>query len=138
MLDSAAAISKEYGVPLEEILPHVADLLNRFRNQSLGDTCQRVGAVYRYLSERDMEQTAEQARTVLKTISGLEQDHPAMKLVLKMYQSFLNGDPPAVMRRIAQDEKSEYLLTVVLETLLVFCCKKNTHKNNDIVSLRKS
>ena len=149
MLDSAAAISKRYGVPLEEILPHVADLLNRFRNQSLGDTCQRVGAdparklrsddrligaliactnqqimpvyialgtagaVYRYLMEHGMEQTTEQAQTVLRTTSGLEQDHPIMELVLKMYRSFLNGDSPAVMRRIAQDEKSEYLLTVV-------------------------
>lgn len=44
MLDSATALSKKYGVSLDEILPHITDLLGRFRNQSLGDTCQRVGA----------------------------------------------------------------------------------------------
>lgn len=44
MLDSAAALSKKYQVPLDSILPHIADLLGRFRNQALGDTCRRVGA----------------------------------------------------------------------------------------------
>lgn len=44
MLDSATALSKKYGISLDEILPHITDLLGRFRNQSLGDTCQRVGA----------------------------------------------------------------------------------------------
>ena len=43
MLDSAAALSKKYGVALEELLTHIADLLGRFRNRALMDTCQRVG-----------------------------------------------------------------------------------------------
>ena len=43
MLDSATALSKKYGVALDTILPHIADLLGRFRNQALGDTCARVG-----------------------------------------------------------------------------------------------
>ncbi len=43
MLDSATALSKRYDVPLSEILLHITDLLGRFRNQALGDTCQRVG-----------------------------------------------------------------------------------------------
>ena len=43
MLDSAAALAKKYGVALEELLPHITDLLNRFRNRALMDTCQRVG-----------------------------------------------------------------------------------------------
>ena len=43
MMDSAAAISKEFGVAIETVLPHIADLLGRFRNRALGDTCQRVG-----------------------------------------------------------------------------------------------
>ena len=43
MLDSAVALSKKYGVSLDAILPHITDLLGRFRNQSLKDTCQRVG-----------------------------------------------------------------------------------------------
>ncbi len=43
MLDSAVALSKQYGVPVADILAHVTDLLARFRNRALMDTCQRVG-----------------------------------------------------------------------------------------------
>jgi len=44
MLESAEALSKKYGVALPEILRHISDLLARFANRSLGDTCARVGA----------------------------------------------------------------------------------------------
>lgn len=44
MLDSARALSYEYGVDLNDILPHVNDLLYRFKNSALRDTCERVGA----------------------------------------------------------------------------------------------
>ena len=43
MLESAAALSAKYGVPLNDIVNHINDLLHRFTNQALGDTCQRVG-----------------------------------------------------------------------------------------------
>lgn len=43
MLDSALALSKQYNVPVAGILDHVTDLLARFRNRALMDTCQRVG-----------------------------------------------------------------------------------------------
>lgn len=43
MLDSAVALSKKYGVPVSDILDHITDLLGRFRNRALMDTCQRVG-----------------------------------------------------------------------------------------------
>lgn len=43
MLDSAIALSRQYGEPLENILTHVNDLLARFRNRALMDTCARVG-----------------------------------------------------------------------------------------------
>ena len=43
MEESARALSKKYGVPLESILPHIDDLLYRFTNRTLQDTCQRVG-----------------------------------------------------------------------------------------------
>lgn len=43
MLDSAAALSGKYGVPLNTLLPHITDLLGRFRNEALKDTCKRVG-----------------------------------------------------------------------------------------------
>ncbi|HHX72902.1 MAG TPA: mannitol dehydrogenase [Clostridiales bacterium] len=43
MLESARALSRRFSVPLEEILPHIDDLLLRFANKALGDTIDRVG-----------------------------------------------------------------------------------------------
>ncbi len=41
--ESARALSLCYGVPLEDILKHIDDLLVRFTNAALKDTCKRVG-----------------------------------------------------------------------------------------------
>ena len=43
MTESAMALSRHYNVPLEGILLHITDLLSRFANVALGDTCARVG-----------------------------------------------------------------------------------------------
>ena len=43
MLESAMALSQKYGVALEDIVLHITDLLNRFTNAALLDTCARVG-----------------------------------------------------------------------------------------------
>ena len=43
MLESAMALSKKYGVELESIVKHIQDLLLRFTNAALKDTCKRVG-----------------------------------------------------------------------------------------------
>ena len=43
MTESAMALSRHYNVPLEGILLHISDLLGRFANVALGDTCARVG-----------------------------------------------------------------------------------------------
>lgn len=43
MEESARALSKKYGVALEEIMLHITDLLSRFTNAALRDTCKRVG-----------------------------------------------------------------------------------------------
>ena len=43
MEESARALSKKYGVPLEDIMLHLTDLLERFTNVALQDTCARVG-----------------------------------------------------------------------------------------------
>lgn len=54
MLESAEALAQKYGVALPEILRHIQDLLARFANRSLGDTCARVGAdVVRKLAPAD-------------------------------------------------------------------------------------
>ncbi len=43
MEESALALSKHYGVPFESITLHINDLLYRFTNAALKDTCKRVG-----------------------------------------------------------------------------------------------
>ena len=43
MLESAAALAKQYDVPLAGLMTHIDDLLCRFRNRALMDTCARVG-----------------------------------------------------------------------------------------------
>jgi mannitol-1-phosphate 5-dehydrogenase len=43
MLESAMALSAKYGVALNDITMHITDLLNRFTNAALKDTCARVG-----------------------------------------------------------------------------------------------
>ncbi len=43
MLESAQALSKKYGVAMGDIYLHITDLLSRFTNAALGDTCARVG-----------------------------------------------------------------------------------------------
>lgn len=43
MQESAMALSKRYGVALETIMQHIDDLLQRFTNVALKDTCKRVG-----------------------------------------------------------------------------------------------
>ena len=43
MLESAAALSATYNVPLADVTQHIEDLLYRFTNSALQDTCARVG-----------------------------------------------------------------------------------------------
>ncbi len=43
MLESAQALSAKYGVNMADIVRHMEDLLFRFTNQALKDTCKRVG-----------------------------------------------------------------------------------------------
>ena len=43
MLESAMALSGKYGASLADLQLHITDLLGRFTNQALKDTCQRVG-----------------------------------------------------------------------------------------------
>jgi len=44
MIESARALSAEYEQPLPDLLAHVDDLIMRFCNKALGDTCARVGS----------------------------------------------------------------------------------------------
>ncbi len=54
LTESSRALSKEYGVPLEELLLFSENLIGRFENKLLGDTIERVGRdTKRKLSEND-------------------------------------------------------------------------------------
>ena len=54
MMESALALSAKYNVPLAELYNHIQDLIRRFSNRALGDTCARVGGdTARKLGERD-------------------------------------------------------------------------------------
>jgi len=44
MLESALALSSKYNASLPDLHYHIQDLLRRFSNKALGDTCARVGA----------------------------------------------------------------------------------------------
>ncbi len=44
MLESMTALVRHYQVPADALMNHILDLLGRFHNTGLGDTCQRVGA----------------------------------------------------------------------------------------------
>ena len=54
LTESSRALSKEYGVPLEELLCFSENLLSRYENKLLGDTVERVGKdTQRKLSAND-------------------------------------------------------------------------------------
>jgi len=54
LTESSRALSKEYGVPLEELILFSENLIGRFENKLLGDTIERVGRdTKRKLSEND-------------------------------------------------------------------------------------
>jgi mannitol-1-phosphate 5-dehydrogenase len=43
MMESALALSAKFKIPINDIYFHIKDLLSRFSNKALGDTCARVG-----------------------------------------------------------------------------------------------
>ena len=54
MLESAEALARKYSVSLPDIMRHIQDLLFRFTNRALKDTCARVGAdIKRKLAPQD-------------------------------------------------------------------------------------
>jgi mannitol-1-phosphate 5-dehydrogenase len=54
MLESAEALAKKYSVSLPDVMRHIQDLLFRFTNRALKDTCARVGAdIKRKLAPQD-------------------------------------------------------------------------------------
>lgn len=150
MEESARALSKKYGVELEGILLHITDLLNRFTNMALKDTCGRVGGdparklspqdrligssslaldmgitpayiaigaaagLHRYLLETDgVEQTMADAKKVLESHCGLDDNSPLETLILNMYSLILEGKSLPELRRAADNVVKANLKDVI-------------------------
>lgn len=149
MLESAAALSKKYDVVLDGILAHMEDLLFRFTNQALKDTCARVGGdparklspedrligssklvletgnvpayiavgaaagLWRFVREKELVQSEENAMALLLETSGLEQDSQLTSLIMDMYRMLLAGATPADLRRAAEQKKAAWRSGVI-------------------------
>lgn len=149
MLESAQALAAQYQAPMKPLMDHIDDLLGRFTNAALGDTCQRVGGdparklspedrligagrlalqqdiapyhiavgaaagVRRYLMENDRAQTLDNARDVLKQVSGLDKDDPLAQMILSAYQQILNGATVAQLRHEAGRLQSAHLQNAI-------------------------
>ena len=149
MLESAAALSKTYGVPLEDITRHIEDLLHRFTNSALMDTCARVGGdparklskedrligssllmqktgaepvyiaigaaagLYRFVRESNLEQTVENAKTLLLQTAELDTDSTLAKRILTVYEMLLQGADIPALRRYADKEKAAFRQNVI-------------------------
>ena len=133
MEESAQALSKKYGVALSDILCHIDDLLFRFTNKALGDTCQRVGGdPKRKLSPEDrligssklaLEQGIQPCYIAIGAAAGLhrylrEQDMPQnlqnAKQVLQEVSQLTEDHPLTVLiadmhQRILQGESLQSL-----------------------------
>lgn len=106
MTESALALSAKFGRPLSDLMAHTSDLIRRFGNTGLGDTCARVGAdIPRKLAASDRLTGA--AGNVIETGS-----HPAWTAVgagaaLALYLKENPGDPAETFRRLT-DTDGEY------------------------------
>lgn len=137
MEESALALAKHYGVPLEALSLHINDLLYRFTNVALKDTCKRVGGdparklsahdrligssklvldtgdvpayiaigaaagLKRFLDEKGLEQTVENATNLLLETSGLDENSNLTKLILDAYSKIIAGVTIGQLRRTA-------------------------------------
>ena len=142
MEESALALSKHYGVPFETITLHIDDLLYRFTNVALKDTCKRVGGdparklsphdrligssslvidngdtpayiaigaaagLKRFVDEKGLEQSAENAQKLLFENAGLDRDSLLFKLIMDMYQMIIGGATIGQLRRAADKIKA--------------------------------
>lgn len=118
MLESAMALAKKYGVPLENIVCHIDDLLHRFTNQALQDTCQRVGGdPARKLSAQDrligsMRLAAEQGFTPAYIAVGAA---AGLKRYLEENQLPLTDEHAmAVLQQVSGLDKAESTFSLIM------------------------
>ncbi len=83
MLESLTALYRRYQVPADALLNHIWDLLGRFANTGLGDTCQRVGADIARKMARDDRMIGS---ALLCLEMGVRPDYIALGAALALYQ----------------------------------------------------
>ena len=119
MQESAQALSKKYGVNLADIQNHITDLLYRFTNAALQDTCKRVGGdPKRKLSPQDrligssataLEMGITPAYIAVGAAAGL---HRYINEAEGMEQSVENA--AAVLKEVSQLEADSALAKLIL------------------------
>ena len=109
MTESALALSKRYSKPADEIIRHTDDLIRRFGNTALGDTCERVGNdVPRKLAKSDRLTGA--SLSVLET--GAHPTYIAVGAAAALLK-YAPEDPAAAIRELTGVEDGEYIDTVL-------------------------
>lgn len=149
MMESAMALSAKYGASLVDLQLHITNLLSRFTNVALKDTCERVGGdparklspedrligsarlvmeqggvpayigvgaaagLYRYLSENNWKQTAENAAMALQQVAKLERNDALTVLILGYYAMIIEGKSIEELRCCADRNKAASLGPVI-------------------------
>ena len=132
MLESAVALHKKYDVELGGIVLHIQDLLHRFTNAALKDTCARVGGdPGRKLSPADRligsaslaiaqgETPAyiavgmDSAKKVLKEVSELDEGSKLAAMILEMYALILEGKTIRELLKAADEVKAAAACRVI-------------------------
>lgn len=125
MIESAMALCGKYGGDLSALQMHIQDLLNRFTNAALGDTCQRVGGdPARKLSPDDrligsaklaLEQGITPAYIAVGAAAGL---HRYLKEADKAQN---RENALAVLREVSHLDKEDALTEMILARYAEIC-----------------
>ena len=127
LTSSAVALSKKYGKAMDEVLLHTDDLIRRFGNTALGDTCERVGAdVPRKLAKSD--RLTGGSLTVLEM--GGHPVYTAIGAAAALYKHAPEGDARAEFCALTGLEGGEY----VDNALFFYDMLKNGASLTDVIA----
>ncbi len=143
MEESAQALSKQYGVPLDEILNHISDLLSRFTNRALKDTCMRVGGdPKRKLSPADRLIGS----STLALANGISPEYITVGAAAAVYR-FINETPDmeqseenakVVLRDVASLDPDRKLARMILANYMLITEKKSLGEIRRIAAKKKA
>ena len=132
MLESAVALSKTYGVELGSIVCHIEDLLYRFTNKALKDTCARVGGdPARKLSNQDRLIGSSVLAYKIGEVPAYIAVGAAAGLCRLVKESGDNKNAKDLLCETANLEESDSLVCMIMEYYDVLS------KGDDLASLRQ-